>query len=186
MASIRRNLPSLVILFAFGIAFYFLLFSPYNQAIKNAFFTDFVATTLGVMLGSSITLFGRQRPEEPVAEAPRERNDFDMIIDEYGDETEESDLLKLLDIKTDLQSRALMLFITLVIQGAILFTEVKIGPTPYEWLSFVLTVAYVVAFFRFIQIAYEFLKEKPSEKQRRILRDYMNARRRLRELGAGE
>lgn len=111
-----------------------------------------------------------------------ERNNFEKLIDEYGAETKDSDLLKLLDMASGLRVQAFVLSIPLAIQATMIFAGFNLAPTSLIWVNTLLFLIYAGALICFGYQMYKIFTSDPLDRQISLLYEYINARRRLREL----
>ena len=115
----------------------------------------------------------------------KKSNDFDKIIDEFGTEAEEADLVKMRDIKVDFISKMYILMLGLIIQATLLFRDIKPVENSSPFVSVSFMFGFLLTLFLFVYVVYEFLNKDPHQSQRNILKDFIKARTRLREIKKG-
>jgi len=114
-----------------------------------------------------------------------EKNDFIELIEKYGDFIEEKDLNKLLDTKLDLLSKRYMWILGSLITLVLAWASLKFTFDLSTYFGWIYLGAVIIGSVYLIITARIITKANPFDEQKKIMGQYLEARKKLREKKIG-
>ncbi len=108
-------------------------------------------------------------------------NDFEKLIDMHGEDTRDTDLLKVFEVKSALRTQELGLVVPLMIQIGLSFSNLSKLSFASEWVTILYYVGILGAMAYFIYTIWSLQTTDSFAKHRTLLSQYINARKKLHE-----